>query len=68
MENYIFLTLMGNIPSIFYLSIWIVSCYVYMFYKQTIQFNNHSLFKRNLKYLTDVTKFIFLIIYEFLNW
>ena len=68
MENYIFLTLMGNIPSIFYLSKWIVLCYVYMFYKQTIQFNNHSLFKRNLKYLIDVTKFIFLIIYEFLNW
>ena len=68
MENYIFLILMGNIPSIFYLSKWIVLSYVYMFYKQTIGFNNHSLFKRNLKYLIDVTKFIFLIIYEFLNW
>ena len=68
MENYIFLTLMGNIPSIFYLFKWIVLCYVYTFYKQTIRFNNHSLFKRNLKYLIDVTKFIFLIIYEFLNW
>ena len=68
MENYIFLTLIGNIPSIFYLSKWIVLSYVYMFYKQTIQFNNYSLFKRNLKYLIDVTKFIFLIIYEFLNW
>ena len=68
MENYIFLTLMGNISFIFYLSKWIVLSYVYMFYKQIIWFNNHSLFKRNLKYLIDVTKFIFLIIYEFLNW
>ena len=36
-----------------------------MFYEQTILFNNHSLFKRNLKYLIDVTKFIFLIMNVF---
>ena len=65
MENYIFSTLMENIPYIFYLSKWIVLSCMYMFYKQTIWFNNHSLFERNLKYLIDVTKFIFLIIYEF---
>ena len=56
---------MGDIPYIFYLSKWIVLSCMYMFNKQTIQFNNHSLFERNLKYLIDVTKFIFLIIYEF---
>ena len=36
-----------------------------MFYKQTIWLNNHFLFERNLKYLIDVTKFIFLIMYIF---
>ena len=65
MENYIFSTLMENIPYIFYLSKWIVLSGMYIFYKQTIRFNNHSLFERNLKYLIYVTKFIFLIVYEF---
>ena len=48
MENYIFLTLMGDIPYIFYLSKWIVLSCMYMFYKQTIQFNNHSLFEKKI--------------------
>ena len=65
MENYIFLTLNGNIPSIFYLSKWIVLSCMYMFYEQTIWFNNHFLFERSLKYFIDVTKFIFLIMYVF---
>ena len=65
MESYIFLALKGNIPSIFYLSSRIVLSCMYMFYKQTIWFNNHSLFERNLEYLIDVAKFIFLIMYIF---
>ena len=63
MKDYIYLTLKGNIPFIFLVGLFL-SC-VHMFYKQVIQFNNDSLFKRNLKYLIDITKFIFLIMYEF---
>ena len=61
MKNYIYLTLKGNIPFIFLVGLFL-SC-VCMFYKQVIQFNNNSLFKRNIKYLIDETKFIFLTMY-----